>query len=167
MEYHIFSNPTPEPRGGKSSIGGIFKKFIPIFALAAILPVLLFAAGNTVDYDFTSSANQDPILRVWLEPAAVVLSPGESIALEVVADLESESDQVHTITAQIPPITGLRITPTQVSHTPPFRGQTTLGEITVTAMTNGKYTVNVPSATIKTSIDDLEIVTSPAIIEVN
>lgn len=164
MEYHLYNNSASPSSKSIPSVRNVLKKFVPIFALAAILPVLLFAAGNTVDYDFTSSANTDPVLRIWFEPSSVVLSTGESITLEMVADMEGENDQVHTISAKLPNVNGIRLNTTEVKHVPPFRGKTTLGEILVTAISPGKYELNVPPATVTTSINDLSIITSPATI---
>jgi hypothetical protein len=150
----------------KPSLQHILRKFFPLFAIAAFLPFLLFFAMNTVDYDITSRANQESVLRVWYEPTAIVLAPGEKMTLSIVAHYESENQQVHSFAAHIPSVSGLRLSSTEISYAPPFRGKVVVGEVEVTGLTLGSYSLDIPKESIKTSIEDLEVITSPATIDV-
>lgn len=143
----------------------ILKTFLPIFALAAVLPALMFFASNPVDFDISSRANQDAVLRVWIEPATVALAPGETIEMQVVGNLESEDKQVHTLSINLE-APGVSVSPLQIKHLPPFRGKMILGKVKVTARSAGAFVIEIPKEKITTSIADLEIITSSATIEV-
>lgn len=137
----------------KSSHIRALKKLAPFLALTAVIPVFVLAVTSTNEgpvsklfkgiYNLQPRAAQLDELRVWLEPATLHLSPGQSGEVWVMARFSPEGKLLPDLAVLVQTENNkVRVTPTEVHMSSPFYGQIRVGKITVTApYTTGSYSV--------------------------
>lgn len=132
------------------------RRFLPLFVIAAIMPVVLQTA-------FTfSSAERANELRIWLEPETVITQPNKPVQFKIMAQFEDEARLLSTINFSFA-TSPLLITPTSVNYTLPFRGTTAIGEVTTSAPGAGSYELAIPVENVVLSNSTgVTIITTPA-----
>lgn len=141
----------------------IFKKFLPVFLLAAILPLLLIGAVRTSRYNFLSRA-ESRVLRLWFEPATVVTSPNAVVTLQLIAEFDISNTPIPSLTATLEADSSLIVDPINISYQKQFRGRTKIADIQVRANSAGSFTINIPQSSVNTTLSPLTVMTSPATI---
>lgn len=135
----------------------VFKKFLPVFIFAAVLPVVL---ASTFTY---SSADRNNTLRVWFEPATVSLQSGETVELTVFAQYADAKRFLNGLSISPKADVGVELSSKRLEYTKPFQGSIILGTTQLTAVRSGTYHVTIEEESIQTSVD-VELETGPATI---
>lgn len=145
----------------KDYLLNFFRRFLPLFILSAILPLLL---SYTFYY---SKAERNNEVRIWFEPSILHLKPNQSYQLDIMAAFLDETRLVPSITAQIEPNPQISVNQSEFNYYQPFRGKIRLGKVTVTGTSVGTYYLNIPETNINTSLQDISVLTSHATIIIN
>lgn len=166
MDTH-FVRPKDEGVRRSSDFGNlskILKSFLPIFVLSAMLPFLIGFVVSPPDIGFLTRADSSSELRVWLEPANVVMSRGSEASFTVVASFESDTMLIPEISLNIVGGPSLSVNNPNLSYSIPFSGKVELGKVTVAALESGQATLTIPEdSIIITAFDSpLEITTGAA-----
>lgn len=135
----------------------MFKRFIPVFVLAAMLPFLIGFLVTPPDVGFFTRADTRDELRIWLEPANVTMTAGSEVTLTVVGSFESENTLIPEISLYVQGDNNLEVSNPLLVHSIPFNGKVELGKITVSALETGKATVTIPQDSIEITAFDREI----------
>jgi hypothetical protein len=145
MDYHFLRPQGVAPKTGfnSSNVFKLFTRFLPLFLLAAILPFLVGMVASPPDIGFLTRADIEPTLRVWLEPANIVLAPGSTTELAVVAQFEGEGEFIPEITLNITSQGGVAVQGSQIAHRIPFSGKAELGRLVVRGVEPGSASVNI------------------------
>lgn len=152
------------PKNSPRSIK-FLKSYLPLFVIALFLPFLLFFTMNSRSFNISSRADSSHDIRVWLDPTSYEMRAGESYKLTIMASTQN-NDLVHGIKIIIPKVEGLAITPTEITYPAAFSGRTKLGEVTITAIRNGNYSISLPPQAITTGVENANVTTSPANVQV-
>lgn len=153
MDYHFVNSSRTTSKPRKYGI----LPFIPLFVLAAALPFLLVFAMSPSTLRFTTQADEQAELRVWLEPSRVISSSNKDVELVVKASFDSSSALIPTLSFNLD--AGGLVADTQILTYPkPFRGEVTVGKVVVKAPRPGTYTVSIPNTS---------VVIAPAVLDIN
>lgn len=167
MDYHFVSSDEHFKSASSSSTAiKILKKFLPIFALSAILPVFLYIALGPQLVNLRPRLASQNELRIWLDPHSVVASPGQSVTFDIVASSESSDKLIYDLKIVVPTTNNFNVTPTQVSLDQPFSGRVKVGQVTVTPNKPGTFEVSIPPESVVFNTREIQVITSPAILEV-
>jgi len=143
------------------------KQFLPIFGIAAILPILLFTVVSGQSFSLSSRAAKTPELRLWLSPASVITKPHQKITLTLYAAFDNDKMYLQSFSAELTPNGAISLLSDTVSYTKPFQGQIIVGQIDVTTTAAGTATITIPQERVKTSLtQSINILTSPATITI-
>ncbi len=131
--------------------------------VAALLPVVIFGATLKERMFISASADANPILRIWFEPASVILSPGQSVSVKVMVESEALKKLVGNV--DIPFVVSGQIETDKagVNFAQAFLGRTEVGRFRVTSL-GGAGTVTID--TDSTQILPPEFVLQTASLEV-
>jgi len=140
--------------------------FASLFAVAAILPVLLVGATNPNALRVLTSADEEVALRLWFEPELVELPVGAEYKLSVMAEYDSRANLVPSVQIPLKSSSGLEISPATVEYPQPFTGRTKIGEVSVKSRARGTYQVEIVEGGINTTLPDLVSVVGTAKITV-
>ncbi|OGM31997.1 hypothetical protein A2803_02815 [Candidatus Woesebacteria bacterium RIFCSPHIGHO2_01_FULL_44_21] len=165
MDYHFLRPKRVREQPVNSSY--IFKlvgRFLPVFLLAAILPFLIGFVVAPPDISFLTRADATSELRVWVEPANVVMSPGGTTEFTVLAQFEGEEKLIPEITLTLTASSGLVLENKSVTYKVPFNGRVELGRVGVRAESAGEAMVDISRESIKITAFEwpLEVSTAPA-----
>lgn len=145
----------------------LFKQFLPVFVVAALLPVGLAVVLNPQGLTIFSRAQKSQELRLWLEPPTLKVRPGERIKLSVMAEFADDTKLIPTLSLIIESDASVQINPAAISYNKPFRGSLKIATITVTPTQTGVFSVNIPQEkVITTALEAVHIITSPVLLEV-
>jgi len=138
------------------------KSFLPVFAISAVLPVFLFLALRPSSLRFVSRADTEAVLRVWVEPASVVVDRGDKASMRVVAEVEGDV-LVPSVTVELIGERGIGISQSEITYSQPFSGKVVLGNFEAYSKTAGEFRVVVASDGVSTGLtQELEIITGAA-----
>ncbi len=138
MDFHFYSS--PEPTRQKLHFMKIFVTFLPLFVVAALLPVLLGLVRNPVTTRSSAQAEQND-LTVWIEPANVVVTHGTPVTLTVKAMYDGGGKLLPGVIVPVHVDGLVAIQGSSVEYKIPFTGQLTLGTVIVTPEKAGTYSV--------------------------
>lgn len=131
MDYHFVQTKIPEPRP-KVALLPLFKKFLPVFAAAIILPALMFGILNPVNTSLEADAG-DRELTLWFEPHYVKSAQGVPIKVDIYSSFESGDNLLSPFKYTLLVTEGdARISQPKQEHIKPFRGKVLLGSVNVT-----------------------------------
>lgn len=150
MEYHFLKPKAKasEPRINTKNILKVLGRFLPVFVLAAALPFLIGFVAAPPDISFLTRADEAQELRVWLEPANVILRPGSSTELSVVAQFDGDGKLIPEISLSIVSEGGVTLENENITHSIPFSGRAEIGKVTVRAASVGQAVVSIPKENI-------------------
>ncbi len=140
MEYHFYSNSSQTE--SRVNAKRIALYFLPVFALAVILPVLVGLVSRPTTTDFSASAKETR-LSAWIEPANVEVTRGTPVSLSVIAFYESEGESLTGVTIPVNVTPGASIENATVEYKKQFIGQVFVGTVIVTPQTAGTVTVSI------------------------
>lgn len=167
MDYHFAYSQEPTPNKSTNQIAKkMIKTFLPVFALAAALPLFLILAVGPQRLNFNSKASQNE-LRIWFDPPSVVAKPGQAIKLNVIASNESSDKLVHSLKIPININPSLSITPLEVGYQEPFSGRVNIGSIAVIAKNQGSFTIEIDPKNVSLNTNEVQVITSPATITIS
>lgn len=132
-----------------STIG---RQFLPVFLIAAVLPIMLFVALSPESITFSSKAAKATEIRVWFEPSSIIANPNQQIELSVMAAFDAESGLLPSLKTQLTSDPGLVLSSSEIVSNRPFKGRTVLEKITVSAKKMGTYTIEIPKESVTTSL---------------
>jgi hypothetical protein len=167
MDFHFVKPEGVAPKG-KSDLSKSFKivsRFLPLFLLAAILPFMIALVAAPPDIDFLTRADSEQELRVWIEPANVVMSEGGSTTLTVMVQYDGETSLIPEISLDTASSEMVSISSeSRLTYSTPFSGKVELGKIIITADGKGSGNVSVLKDSIVITAFDapLEISTADA-----
>lgn len=164
MDFHLVTAQTPTRSSNYSF--RFLKKFLPLFIIALFLPFLLFFTVNSRSFNLSSKADSSNDLRIWIDPSSYQMTTGETASLRLMATTTNENDLMHGIKIIIPKVEGLIIQPLTIDYPQAFSGKIILGEITVTPLQAGNYTIEIPTVAVTTGVENAHIATSPTKIKV-
>ena len=168
MDYHfILPNDKGDETSNKGSFFSSLKRLLPVFILAALLPGFIYFVSTPPDVRFSTRANTDGVLRIWLEPSQSVASVDKSLSFEVVGRFEGGDGIIPSLSVEARSDGLLLFTPT-VSHKRPFAGEVVLGTIEAQTEKSGVYQVTLPEELVEVVAYDkpLSIVTTGATVHV-
>lgn len=149
MDYH-FLRPRGLARPGTNrNITKLVTRFLPVFLLAAILPFLIGFVVAPPDISFLTRADATSELRVWIEPANVVMSPGTSTEVSVIAQFGGEGKLVPEVSLALVGTGSVEVTNQNITHSIPFSGRVELARVTVSARSPGTGQVTIPRDSVK------------------
>lgn len=138
------------------------KKFIPLFALAIFLPMVVIAATAPGKNLIESQAGNERELRVWIEPSTLIIAKDKSVKVKVVAQYDTETKVI--------PFLGGKLVASDASivevvnsfeYSKPFSGTISVGEVEVKALKAGSATLAIDQATLDMRLPTkLETITS-------
>jgi hypothetical protein len=128
------------PKPDEFNIPSFFKRFSPLFALSALIPIFVFLLSP--EGSITSIRADERELRVWYEPKLVNLKIGQEAKVNVIAEFVNQKTLLTNLDMQINSDPGLSINPNKLSYTKPFRGRVIVGEISIKADQLGTYQLN-------------------------
>lgn|SRR3989344_2512370 len=140
------------------------KRYASWFVIAAILPIVVFAATNREAYTLNSQAAQSPQVRIWIEPSRVVALVGKPVKFKVYADFESSKKLVNGITVSLSGGAGLRIAPATLSYLSPFQGRVSVGEFSLTSQSAGTSDITIVAEAKDAAGQPVDVITSPTTI---
>lgn len=140
------------------------RRFSSWFIIAALLPVVVFAATNRDSYTLWSQAAGTNELRLWIEPSRVVTSLGKPVKLTVYAAYENDEKLLNGVNVLLSGDAGTRIAPTQLSYHNPFTGRVFIGEFSLIAQEEGTSNISVTAIAKDTQQQAVQVITSPATI---
>lgn len=164
MDFHFAI--ADEPQSKKPASFKFLKTYLPLFVIALFLPFLLFFTINSQSFNLASKADSSNDMNVWFDPSTYQMQTGESVTVNIMASTQ-RNDLIHGIKIIVPRVDGLNIQPAQIEYPQAFSGKVILGEITVTALRSGSYSLNLPSEAVETGVENSHITTSPATIVVS
>jgi len=138
--------------------------YFSFFAIAAILPILMFGVLNPDSLKTFIRADQPSDLRIWFEPAEIVTHPGIKFKVKIMASYEDKYNLVPKVEASIRPNKDLNIVPDKIAYEKPFSGTVELGNYDVSANTYGTFNLEVSGPSIFTQTTNLNINTAKAVI---
>lgn len=141
-----------------------FKRFLPVMALAVILPFLLGFIIAPPELGFRTSADSPAEVRVWAEPHNVIASKGNSIELTFWASMGDNTKLIPEIEIGLVSTSNLSVKDRIISRKVPFSGKTIIGKTTIDALSTGDGQVQIPPELVKITAFQgvLDIKTSPA-----
>jgi len=156
MDYH-FLKPRKLATNGGISLLKIFGRFLPLFLLVAVLPFLIGLVVSPPNIGFFTKADEPSSLRIWIEPANVIISPGKTVELLVVAEFEGDNKLIPEISLNLATRGGVMITGDTINYSIPFSGKTEIGRVFVKGVTSGEAIVSVLRDSIKVTAFDGEL----------
>lgn len=166
MDYHfVTSDENLKPSPGSRSSFKFLKRFLPLFALSAILPLFLYVALAPRQLTFSSKASENE-LRIWFDPHSVVMKPGENYTFDVIVSSESTDKLISNLSLNFSADTNISYSPSTLSHQEPFSGKIKAGQVNITARKSGKYELTIPPESVVFNTKEVQVITSPASIEV-
>lgn len=142
MDFHFYeANSSSSSTKSTRSLKRTLSWFVPVFALAAILPALLVLVTNPVTLRFQSQAASNE-LSLWLTPENVEAKVGETVTLRVVGFFDSDTKLIPSLTVPIIVDGSGAIENKTIEYKVPFRGQVTLGEVKIYALKAGTIVIS-------------------------
>lgn len=138
--------------------------FLAVLAgISLIMPLTVNLTSSSQKFSLFSRAEKYPELRIWLEPATVIVKPNETILFKLYADFDAENLILPGFTTKIQPETGLKASPEELFYLKPFRGQIEAGTFEVKPTVTGQYNLNL--SVVSTGLNkQLDIKISPVTI---
>jgi hypothetical protein len=121
-------------------------RFIPIFALAAILPVLL---ANSSGQKLFAKANHPVPLRIWLEPQIHDIPVNTPVEFRLMVSHDSPTTPINYLSVSLN--SQLALSQSVFASSQPFTGKKTFAIFTVTAPAPGSYSLSIPTSAILTT----------------
>lgn len=103
------------------------KRFFPWFVIAALLPVVVFAATSRDMYSLFSLAAETNQLTVYAQPSRIVASVGKSVPVQLIGEFDSETKLIGTVTVKVILPAGVSVQPQTITFSTPFQGKVVLG----------------------------------------
>lgn len=136
------------------------KNFLPLFLLAAILPVILIIIYNNY------ASNKSNTVRIWLDPPYIKTIVNKPITLRVIAEFEDTTRYLPSINVKFNSDQFLKLNQSEIKYFLPFRGSTMIGQIDVQPMQKGIFSIFPTEISIPLS-DTFDNISTPATIIVN
>jgi hypothetical protein len=164
MDYHFLKPKSSDELDSTPNFQKLFGRFLPVFLLAAFLPFLIGLVIVPPKIGFLTRADTDAELRVWFEPANIVMTNGSEAELAVVANFEADNKLIPEIGLSFRTLGGISLSSSNLTRSIPFSGKVTIGKVTVRATDKGRGVVSIPVETIKITAfeDPLKISTGDA-----
>ncbi len=137
------------------------KTFLSIFAVSAILPVMLFGVLGKGNFNFLTKADQPTELQIWFEPDEVVSRVGLPVRVKVMGLYDDKARLIPSVEAVVDGGGEVAIFPSKIEYGTAFTGQVVLGEISLVSKSMGKYEVTIPQEKVFTGLPNLTILSSP------
>jgi hypothetical protein len=128
---------------------------------AAVLPFALWAMFSRNQIMTWAKASPSDQLMIWFEPAEVVMKPGQSVNMDIMAEYSGDSRLIPALKTNISVTSGLNINMDVLEYNFGFSGRKKLGTLTITAVKEGDQSVSVSEKNVFTSLPDLPIITAP------
>lgn len=112
--------------------------------VAAILPVLLWGVFNSQQLNLQAKGTKSSALRIWFEPAELVMKVGQVGNFEVLAESDLPYVAISDLKVHIETTSGLKSSENSLSFSKGFMGRVKLGSVKVTAVKKGVQYVTVP-----------------------
>jgi len=123
-------------------------RFFPLFVLAAVLPFLIGLVVAPPDISFFTRADTEPELRVWLEPANVLMASGATTELAIIAQFDGEEKLIPELSLELSARGGVVVENARFVHSVPFKGRVEIGKAHVRAVAPGNAVVEITTDSI-------------------
>ena len=146
MDFHFYQS-SKKGTGKTLNVSKTFLTFLPLFVLAALLPISVALVKTPVTDKFQSQAALND-LTVWFTPSSVTGAVGKAINLTVYAHFES-NHLLPGITFPISVDGPASVENAQINSITPFNGQVNLGVVKIIPFRKGTVIVKVDPKFIK------------------
>lgn len=156
MDAH-FVRPKISQKKGTSDVTRFFKiirTFVPVFLLAAILPLMIGLVVAPPQISLFTNADVTPVLRVWVEPANVIIDSGGKATFNLLAEFDSDNKLIPEIKVPLIVSGGIKTSTNQITYSIPFKGKVTLGSFEVLGQSPGEASVNILKEGVKITAYD-------------
>lgn len=143
MDYH-FIRASNKKSQAQFAYFKILKRFAPVFLLALALPFLMTIVLTPSNLRFQTEATGESELRIWLEPANVIMSNGEDATLSVFAQYDGDM-LVPEINFEVHADGPVSIAESSYKYATPFSGRVELAKINISAFEEGRALVLIPA----------------------
>ena len=165
MDYHLIPNlESNSPNLKKGYYGKLLKRFVPVFTIAALLPMFMAIVVSPPNLSFIPKADSKPTLRLWVEPTNVTAKAREVVNFEVFAEYENQNETIHNITFNLELIPQTNTTPQALSYKNPFDGRVKIADVAVQIPGSDNYKLEIDKNSVKTPIPGVEIITGSSTI---
>lgn len=114
-----------------------------------MLPVMVAAVVFGYSDVLLPRADSPPTVRVWITPSTAIVSEGQPVILRVMAAIEPKTVIIPSLSFSLTADPAITVSPPSLLYNKPLQGQSLMGEITVTAVEKGKYTVGISENSVK------------------
>lgn len=132
-------------------------RFFPMFLISALLPILFF--GVQTQTSLFSRADNPNSIRIWIEPSTVIAKQGQSISLDVMAELDKPQSLLPSLSLEIHS-TGITIENPTVNYVKPFGGKIVLQTLSVIPENTGQYQLSISKESIQTGGIHVDAITT-------
>jgi len=153
---------------GKDKFLSITKKLFPVLIIAALLPLFIFFVFDPPGFSFSPRATEEAELRLWIEPANIISSPGREVNMKVMALYENSTKVIPGVGVKVSTDLVLTNKDLIVEYGLPFSGKVTVGEISFMPQEVGEYSVFINEGEVYylESAEVDKIITAPATINI-
>jgi hypothetical protein len=145
-----------------SNVKDLGKLVFSVVSLAAFLPVMLWLVISKDKYTVMTQASQKKEIRVWLEPAEVVMAPGQTYTFRVVSQISDENTLIPKMELKLLADQGLMLMDDKINYSTPFGGKTEVGKVDVVAKSKGKFLISVDEKSVVTGLPDMPVTAAVA-----
>lgn len=140
---------TASAYSGSKNLLRFLSRFLPVFLLAAVLPFLIGFVVAPPDISFFTRADEPSELRVWIEPANLVISPDSATEVSIMAQFDGEGKLVPGVSLSILATGSVTVDSPNVTRRVPFSGRSELGKVLLRAKNAGTGQVAIPEGSVK------------------
>ena len=127
-----------------SKFAKVMFRFLPVLVLALFLPFFLMFTLTPTELNFLTKADTEPELRLWLEPAKIVVTSGSEANFDIVAEFNSGGDLLPGVNFDIDSVGNMSLSNRRFVYDRPFRGRVVVGKLTVTPNQAGQMHIQIP-----------------------
>jgi hypothetical protein len=141
------------------------KIILSMVLMAAFLPVLLWMVIGRDKFTMLTQAEGSKVIRIWMEPAEVVLTTGKTYEFRIMAESENPDTLVPKIDLKLIASEGLILGSDKVSYHFPFAGKKEIGKVVINAAdTAGRYVINIDAPSVVTGLTEVPVLVAPAVV---
>ena len=126
---------------GKERFLSITRKLFPVLVIAALLPLFIFFVFDPPGFNFSPRADEEVELRLWIEPANIISSPGREVNVKVMALYENDSKVIPGVRVEVSTEPALTNKGLILEYGLPFSGKVVVGEVSLVPQEVGEYSV--------------------------
>lgn len=133
----------------QSTKSQVKRYLIPLIFLIIMLPIMVAAVVFGFSDVLLPRADSPPTVRLWVTPSTAIVKEGQSVTLKVMAAVEPKTVIIPSLSFSLVSDPALTLSSNSVMYNKPLQGQSLMGEISITAVEKGKYTVGISENSVR------------------